>query len=77
MDINTVRHDDIEVRVKRAIETFHRYEFAPIPVEKTAGKAIYTLDGEVIAEVTLFTSSAVKKAPKPEGIFAKILNLFK
>ncbi len=72
----TVSKGDGE-RISHTVETFNRYEFAPIPIGKTAGRAVFTVGGEVIAEVALVTSSAVKKAPKPEGIFAKILNFFK
>ncbi len=72
----TLRKGD-EGRVKEIVETFNRYEFAPIKAAKTAGKVCFTVDGEVIAEVALVTSSAVEKVPKTEGIFAKILNFFK
>ena len=63
--------------IKSIVETTHRYEFAPIPVEKTVGRVVFLLDVEEIAEVRLITSASVKRADNNEGIFAKILNLFK
>ncbi len=72
----TVSKNNVD-RIETRVETFNRYEFAPVPIEKKAGRAIYLACGEVIDEVPLVTGSATNKVKSPDGIFAKILNFFK
>ena len=72
----TVKKGD-ENRIEKTVETLCRYEFAPVVKGKTVGTVYFTVDGEVLSEVSLITASDVKRAKVSNGIFAKILTLFK
>ena len=61
-----------ENRIEKTVETLCRYEFAPVVKGKTVGTVYFTIDGEVLSEVSLITASDVKRAKVSNGIFAKI-----
>ena len=64
-------------RVKMVVETFNRYEIAPVCENKPVGRAVWLLDGEKIAEATLISAFSVERAKTDGGVFSKIINLFK
>ena len=64
-------------QVKMIVETFNRYEVAPIYEGKTFGRAVWLLDGEEIAEVALISALSVEREKTNGSLFSKIINLFK
>ena len=64
-------------RVTCVIETFTRYEFAPLPKGKRLGVAYFYLDGEKIASAELVSASEIKRMPEENGLFKKLKNILK
>ena len=64
-------------KVKCVIETFTRYEFAPLPMGKKLGVATFYLDGEKIASSGLVSATEIKRIPDKNGFFNKLRNIFK
>ena len=58
------------------IETFNRYEFAPLAADKVMGRAIFYLDGEKVAQTDLISLTEVNIRKSDEGLFSKIKNIF-
>ena len=62
--------------VKCTVESRTRYLFAPIPYEQVVGKAVFYLDGEIVASTELVASVALERRDKGLGFFEWLKNLF-
>ena len=62
--------------IRCVIETYNRYEFAPVKSGKTMGRALFYLDGEKIGEVDLVCATDVNFKKSDESLFSKIKNIF-
>ena len=65
-------------RLTCVVETYNRFEFAPVKAGKIMGRAIFYLDGERIAETDLVCAADVNATSdrNDEGFFDKIKNIF-
>ncbi len=63
-------------KLRCVIETYNRYEFAPVKAGKIMGRAVFYLDGEKIAETDLVCATDVNRVEIHEGLFDKIKNIF-
>ena len=58
------------------IETYNRYEFAPVKTGKKVGRAVFYLDGKKIAETELVCATNANRIDVNDGVFDKIKNIF-
>lgn len=63
-------------KITCTVETYNRYEFAPVTAGKIMGRAVFYLDGEKIAESNLVSAADVSHAEAQDGVFDKIKNIF-
>ena len=67
---------DKAAEIKCRIESYTRYLFAPIPYGQAVGRAVFYLDGEIVASTELVTCTAVERRDKSHRLFEWFKNLF-
>ena len=63
-------------RLTQVVETYNRYAFAPISAGCISGKALYYLDGRLVASVPLAASCTIEKSSENKSFFEHIKDIF-
>ena len=63
-------------RLTQVVETYNRYAFAPTKEGCISGKALYYLDGRLVASVPLAASRTIEKSSENKSFFEHIKDIF-
>ena len=63
-------------KIKYSIECYTRYLFAPISYGAVVGKAVFYLDGEIVATTELVSCAEIERRDKRTDFFEWLKNLF-